>query len=176
MISGAEGRIVTAVLSLTTACAIALFLLIGGPLPKGLAGINLVRHIQALAQTARRVLWRRPTAWQVGMFSVAIHMITVLGVLAVTQALDLAIPFWNLFLVVLPVLLIIMIPVSIAGWGVREGAMIVAFGYVGLPQDQALAVSILLGLVLLGVGALGGLVWVLAGARWLSTDHAVAEG
>ena len=35
LISVAEGRIVTAVLGLTTACAIALFLLIGGPLPKG---------------------------------------------------------------------------------------------------------------------------------------------
>ena len=103
-------------------------------------------------------------------------MITVFGVFAITQALDLAIPIWSLFLVVLPVLLISMIPVSIAGWGVREGAMIVAFGYAGLPQDQALAVSILLGLVLLGVGALGGLVWVLAGAHWLSADHAVAEG
>ena len=45
-----------------------------------------------------------------------------------------------------PVILISTIPISIAGWGVRESSMIVAFTYAGLAAGDGLIVSILVGL------------------------------
>ena len=54
------------------------------------------------------------------------------------------------FLIIIPyVLLIIMIPISMAGWGLREGAMIALGGVIGLPHGGALAISLLGGLVLI---------------------------
>ncbi len=62
---------------------------------------------------------------------------------------------------VLPVALISVVPISIAGWGVREGAMVAAFAYAGLPQSDGLMVSLLFGISYLLLGVLGGGVWVL---------------
>ena len=69
-----------------------------------------------------------------------------------------------LFLV-LPVILVSIVPVSIAGWGVREGAMVAAFTYAGLPQSDGLIVSLLFGAGFLVLGAVGGLIWVLNDER-----------
>jgi glycosyltransferase 2 family protein len=55
---------------------------------------------------------------------------------------------------------IAMLPISLAGWGVREGAAVVAFGALGLPADQALAASITFGLTVAGVSMLGGVIWL----------------
>ena len=61
-----------------------------------------------------------------------------------------------------PIMLITMMPISIAGWGVREATMMVAFGYAGLAQTDGTVVSILFGAVSFTVGAAGGVVWVLS--------------
>jgi uncharacterized membrane protein YbhN (UPF0104 family) len=53
-----------------------------------------------------------------------------------------------------------MLPISLAGWGLREGAAIVAFGALGLPADQALGASIAFGLIVAGVSMLGGVLWL----------------
>jgi hypothetical protein len=58
-------------------------------------------------------------------------------------------------------MLISMVPISIAGWGVREGAMVSAFGLVGLRAADALAMSIVFGLIVSLVGVPGGVIWAL---------------
>jgi hypothetical protein len=64
-----------------------------------------------------------------------------------------------------PIMLITMMPISIAGWGVREATMMVAFGYAGLVQADGTVVSILFGAVYFIVGALGGLVWIFSAEK-----------
>jgi hypothetical protein len=65
-------------------------------------------------------------------------------------------------LAVLPaVLLISSVPISIAGWGVREGSMVVGLGLLGVGNSDAALVSIFFGVLLLAFGLLGGLVWLL---------------
>jgi len=46
-------------------------------------------------------------------------------------------------------------PISFAGWGVREGAMAAAFAVVGVPADQSILVSVAFGMVLLLVSLPG---------------------
>jgi len=54
------------------------------------------------------------------------------------------------YLVIIPsVLLLTMIPISLAGWGVREGAMVFLGGLVGINKPEALAISLLFGLILI---------------------------
>ena len=59
-----------------------------------------------------------------------------------------------------PVLLVITIPVSIAGWGVREGAMVAALGLIGVPVEGAVVLSIMYGLLGLLPAIPGGLFWL----------------
>ena len=64
-------------------------------------------------------------------------------------------------LILIPlVILVSVLPVSIAGWGVREGAMIFSLSLVGIPSFEAASLSILFGLVILASGFPGGLIWL----------------
>ena len=71
-----------------------------------------------------------------------------------------------------PVLLIATVPVSIAGWGVRESSMIVAFAYAGLVQSDGLTLSILFGAASFIVGVVGGIIWIVSGLRLRPFDEA----
>ena len=63
-------------------------------------------------------------------------------------------------------------PISIAGWGVRESAMVLAFAYAGLPESDGLLVSVLYGAALFAMGAIGGVVWLASpGARRLTESN-----
>ena len=76
------------------------------------------------------------------------------------------------------VTLLTFIPVSIAGWGVREVLMMSAFALIDVPAAAALAVSIKLGLASLALGLVGGLVWIVLPAKGIhgtSTSRAMLD-
>ena len=73
--------------------------------------------------------------------------------------------FGQIFQLVPPVMLITMLPISIAGWGVREATMGLAFGYAGLMTSEGVNISLLYGAVSFIVGAVGGLVWILSAEK-----------
>jgi uncharacterized membrane protein YbhN (UPF0104 family) len=77
----------------------------------------------------------------------------------------------EVFILLLPlVLLLSLLPISIAGWGVREGTMIACLSLVGVDAASAFAVSALLGLTYVLSGLPGGLVWLLSGAKTRMSD------
>jgi uncharacterized protein (TIRG00374 family) len=64
--------------------------------------------------------------------------------------------------VLVPAILeIAMLPISIAGWGIREGVIIFAFGTLGVPASIAFGASLVYALLLLGIGLIGGVIWLL---------------
>ena len=76
------------------------------------------------------------------------------------QGLGLPLHFWDSLALVPGIVLITFFPLSFAGWGVREGAAVVLLGFAGLAADEALAVSVLLGLGSLAAGLPGCLLWL----------------
>jgi uncharacterized protein (TIRG00374 family) len=126
---------------------------------------SLTRHLAAAAAIALSVL-RSPQAF-VPIFglSFVIHLFTALAAWCAARAVSADLPLIYSIFLVLPVILIAVVPISIAGWGVREGAMVAAFGYAGLPPSDGLLVSLLFGAGYLVVGALGGLVWTFTTER-----------
>lgn len=62
-----------------------------------------------------------------------------------------------------PALFISYMPFSIAGWGVREASMVVTFGLFGIQASTAILISLIIGMVILGVSLLGGLLWMMGG-------------
>jgi len=125
----------------------------------------LTRHLASASRLTWR-LCRSAAGARVAAMSFAIHLFTVLAAWDAARAAHASVDMVQLLFLVLPVILIATIPVSIAGWGVRESAMVLAFSYAGLAESDGLIVSILLGVSTLGLGAVGGIVWIAGGYRW----------
>lgn len=96
----------------------------------------------------------------------------MLGGAVVLLTLGFAIPVdpLGVFALVPIVILASAIPVSIAGWGLREGTLVFGFGLLGVGHSDAALVSIAFGLLFLAFGLLGGLVWLIRGAQRPQTD------
>ena len=61
--------------------------------------------------------------------------------------------------------LLTVVPVSLAGWGVREVAMVGILGAMGVPAEKAIVVSLLFGVGVLMVSLPGGVLWRSANRR-----------
>ena len=119
------------------------------------------RHLVASAEIAVKIL-RSPRALAAILsLSILVHLLTVLAAWCAARSVSANLSLAHSLFLVLPVILITIIPISIAGWGVREGAMVAAFAYAGLPQSDGLIVSLLFGAGYLLLGAAGGIVWIL---------------
>jgi glycosyltransferase 2 family protein len=130
-----------------------------------LTGWLPTRHIHACAVIANKVVFNRRSGPMIAVLSLTIHILTVGIAWAVVRSIAAPATFDQLFLLIPPIVLITMLPISIAGWGVREATMMVAFGYAGLAPADGLVVSLLYGAVSFAVGALGGLVWVMSAEK-----------
>ena len=122
-------------------------------------------HIYACAVIANRVLFSRTRGPKVVALSLTVHVLTVVIAWCVVQAIAAPVTFGQVFQLVPPVILITMLPISIAGWGVREATMGLAFGYAGLVTTEGVNVSLLFGAVSFLVGAFGWLVWILSAEK-----------
>ncbi|MDH2351744.1 lysylphosphatidylglycerol synthase transmembrane domain-containing protein [Bradyrhizobium sp. SSUT112] len=110
--------------------------------------------------------------------AIIIHLMTVAACYVLSIGLDAQLSALDAFVLVPLVILSSAVPISIGGWGVREGAMVAALSLTGVASEKALAISVLLGLGGLIVGLFGGLVWLFAPERAnFKTDklQAIAE-
>jgi len=134
-------------------------------LPRWMQRAAFVRHLGSLSEETRAIAADRLAIVPVLGLSLLIHAITILATLALLAAVA---PQHNLLLcaALVPVItLMAMVPVSIAGWGVRESVMVYGLGLANVPREAALIVSILVGLSLAAVGLLGGLTWLIQNNR-----------
>jgi uncharacterized membrane protein YbhN (UPF0104 family) len=121
----------------------------------------LTRHLAAAAGVALALLKAPRALGIVGGLSFTIHVLTALTAWCAARSVGADLTVVQSLFLVLPVILLTVVPISIAGWGVREGAMVAAFAYAGLSRGDGLIVSLLFGIALLLVGVAGGLVWTL---------------
>lgn len=122
---------------------------LGGP------GRMLARFWGAL----RRVL----ADWRAGPLvlglALLVHGVTAANVFVVAQAFGVAVSFGDCLMLAPPVFLLATLPLSVGGWGVREGGFVLAFALVGVGEADALALSISAGLLAVAQGVVGGAVW-----------------
>jgi glycosyltransferase 2 family protein len=123
------------------------------------------QHFYACSMVANQVLFDRKRGPMIAMLSILVHVLTVIIAWCVVKSIAAPVLFNQVFLLIPPVVLITMLPISIAGWGVREATMGLAFGYAGLMPSEGVNVSLLFGAVSFTVGAVGGLVWVFSAEK-----------
>lgn len=96
------------------------------------------------------------------LLSITVHLMAIIAIFMIGHSVDVDYELFTFLVIVPPVILLTLIPISLAGWGVREGAMIALFTLIGADKTAVLSMSILYGIILL-VSSLPGLYVYLMG-------------
>ncbi len=153
------------VLLVTLALAGAAAVILVSKLPERL---RRLRALDAVADVSERVLKRIGTPKGAAAFfgySIAINLLNIVIFFAIANSLNIALGLFSCLVLLPPVFFMSMLPISISGWGVREGAAILALGLVGIPANQALAISVTFGLGLMLISLPGGILWIVSRRR-----------
>jgi glycosyltransferase 2 family protein len=122
---------------------------------------RLARYLQSLGGSIQQIFLTPKAALPVLGFAITAQI--ALGVATFSMAASLGIKVSMLDCIVLmqPVALVANLPISVGGWGVRETAVVLLFGLIGVPSSAALVLSLQLGLLALLVVLPGGILWLL---------------
>ena len=115
-------------------------------LPQKYRRWRIVRALAQLAHDTRSLFLNAISGVVLGAVGFALVSASawVLG-----RAIGIDVTLVDCLVLVPPVMLITTVPISVAGWGVREGAMVAAFGFIGVAKDDALLWSVLLGVLVI---------------------------
>lgn len=94
-------------------------------------------------------------------YSISGQIAAIAAVFSLAKGAGIQVGFIDCLLIMPPVMFVSALPVSVAGWGVREGAMVVAFGLLGVSREAALALSIQAALAGYLAATPGALVWLI---------------
>jgi len=128
--------------------------------PKSWHRWRIVRGIAALARDTRSLFLHPGYASLLLVTAVAGQVALAAAVLILASGLGLGVRFIDCLVVMPAVVLVSSLPISVAGWGVRELAMVTAFGMLSVPPDSALALSVVLALTATAVSLPGGVIWL----------------
>ncbi len=120
----------------------------------------MLKHLRSAACQAHALYGNPITLSSHTLLSVGSHLFSILTVFIIGCALGIDLDY-QLFLIAMPpIFLLTFIPISLAGWGIRESAMVGLFMLVGADKTQILAISILYGITLIVSSLPGGLFWL----------------
>ena len=121
--------------------------------------------LQKLSRRFARVYRNsRTISIQLGL-SVLTHLFSMLVLMTLGQSLGLDFELMVYLAVIPPVILLTLLPLSFAGWGIREGAMVGIFALIGAPAEAVLAMSVIYGLTLVAA-SLPGLWFFIHDKQW----------
>jgi len=128
--------------------------------PRGVA-----RTVSAIAEGLRAIA-RRPRALvEIVALGALASMAGIAGAYALGRGLGLDLGPAAYFALVGGAILISALPLSIAGWGLREAAVVALFAAVGVAADTALPISVLFGVAMILVALPGGALWLAGRGR-----------
>jgi uncharacterized membrane protein YbhN (UPF0104 family) len=77
----------------------------------------------------------------IATLSLVMHLLNVFGIVVIARSLGVGASA-NVAAIAIPVMLLAMLPISFAGWGVREAAMVTGMGVLHISPSLALATSV----------------------------------
>ena len=144
-----------------TMCGLLFLFIWGEAFSAWLFRLPLGRPFGVVIRDLRRVLFSSvESVWVVGL-SVLVQALLVMSIYFF--ALALKVEFSMMHLLMLPLIMLLSsIPVSFAGWGLRESLMVAGLGFAGTSVDDALAVSVSFGIAQMLIGLPGFLIAVIS--------------
>jgi glycosyltransferase 2 family protein len=120
-------------------------------------------HVRTFIAQSRAALLDRTLAPVVIASGVLVHLGSVTLVFLLGRAIGVPLGFFECLLLVPPALLIAAVPISLAGWGVREGVLAGGFALIGMNPADIVVVSILYGLTAPAIGLIYGAIALVQG-------------
>lgn len=149
------------------AAAVALLCVVGAAVllldrapPLAILRGRLASSLLATVAEARRGLLTPRCLLPLG-WAMVIHLMVILVTILLAQGLALPISPFECLTVMPLVILGVSLPISISGWGVREGAMVVMLGVYNVATEDALALALALGVSNIVAALPGGALWLM---------------
>ncbi|MHB1141718.1 MAG: lysylphosphatidylglycerol synthase transmembrane domain-containing protein [Sulfuricaulis sp.] len=139
-------------------------------IPRRYYGLRITEEIRHMSSEAHRIVRHPRRAGEIVVLSVVMHAMTGMAIYEVAHGLGLSIGLLECVVLTPPISLITVLPISMAGWGVREAGMVTALAFAGITAHDALVVSILFGLLLMLISIPGGVFWLYT-HRHTQPDH-----
>ena len=134
-------------------------------LPIQFKGYKIIRGLGHLASDTKRLLLSPMGATVSIGLGASGNILIAIAAFFLGQALRIDLTLLDCLVLIPPVILITTIPISIAGWGVREGAMVTTLAYVGVSEGDAFIMSLLFGISILIASLPGGFIWIKGGYK-----------
>lgn len=154
-------------------CAAVVFLNL---MPESLRRFSVFRGVQHLGADARSLLRHPFVSGYALALGAANSVLLSLITYVLANGLGESVSFFDCLVLVPPVLLVTTLPITVAGWGVRETAMMAAFGIVGMPGDASVSMSLIIGFIFLILSLPGGMFWLKVDDRRRQTGQRLAAG
>ncbi|MFI4987419.1 MAG: YbhN family protein [Alphaproteobacteria bacterium] len=126
---------------------------------------RLGRLVYNVAHDVLAVLMRRHSFILIATISLVGQASGCLAIWAIARGLGATLDPIHTLMVVPTVFILLMVPISIAGWGLRESMLLVGLGIVGVSAGDAVLTSLLYGLVNLFGSLVGGALWLFDTSR-----------
>ncbi len=132
---------------------------------KNLYHLRPFRAVSYLSVDARKTILHRLIFPALTVISILAYLNMSITVWLIALALGLNVSVFDCLVLVPVVILAATIPISVGGWGVREGAIVVLFATIGVSSGHALTLSVLFGIAGILISLPGLAMWVNSGFR-----------
>ena len=136
---------------------------------------KLIRGVAQLATDTKKLFLSPGKALLAVGLGVTGNTLLALATFFLAQSIGVGVTLLDCLVLMPPVILITTIPISIAGWGLRESAMVAIFGFIGIVQEDAIALSLLFGLINAFVSLPGGFLWMMSGYKRSDVNEKMSE-
>lgn len=119
------------------------------------AEFKFTRHLHELSAAMRAVYRDGHAIFLHSLVSVLIHFVSMVAIYFIGVGVGLDYSLLTFLVLVPPVMMLTIAPISLAGWGVRESGMIGLFLLIGADKAKVLSMSVLYGLILLAASLPG---------------------
>jgi uncharacterized membrane protein YbhN (UPF0104 family) len=106
------------------------------------------RELSALEGSIRDLAARPALAFALSLVALANQLLPAVAIWLLARELHVMVSPLDIAMITFVATLAATVPISVAGWGVREGALVFLFGLYGIRSDAAFAVSVLYGVSL----------------------------
>lgn len=131
-------------------------------LPEAIRKLPIFSLLSNQGRRARAFLISPGSALPLMAMSVIGHFLTFACIYGLAVSMGFSVS-WTAIMIATPAaLLITMLPISIGGWGLREGALVAGLALFQVPAEASLALSISFGIMLILINIPGGIIWLAA--------------
>ena len=121
---------------------------------------RMTRGLVYLSEDTRKVFLNPHRLAGLTALAVLGQCLLAFAVYLLATGMNIGLTLFQCFVLMPPVVILSSLPISVAGWGVREVVMMTALGFMGVEADVALLLSVILAALVVVISLPGGLIWL----------------